>query len=46
MYYTDDVKRSGSAVMLRDAKTGAEVALPASEVLQISSEDFQKNTAK
>jgi len=46
MYYTDDIKRSGSAVMFRDAKSGADVTLQASEVKEISSEDFKKNTAK
>jgi hypothetical protein len=46
MYYTDDFKRSGSAVMFRDAKSGAEVTLQASEVKEISSEDYRKNTAK
>jgi hypothetical protein len=46
MYYTDDIKRSGSAVMFKDAKSGSEVTLQASEIKEISSEDFQKNTAK
>jgi hypothetical protein len=45
-YYTDDIKRSGSAVMFKDVKSGSEVTLQASEVKEISSEDFQKNTAK
>ena len=46
IFYTDEIKRSGSAVMFKDAKSGAEVTLQASEVLQIPSEDFQKGTAK
>ena len=47
MYYTDDVKRTAQgAVQFKDAKSGAEVTLQASEVLPISSEDYQKNTAK
>jgi len=46
MYYTDDIKHSGSAVMFRDAKSGSDVTLQASEVKEISSEDFKKNTAK
>jgi hypothetical protein len=47
MYYTDDVKRSPQgAVQFKDAKSGADVTLQASEVLPISSDDFKKNTAK
>jgi hypothetical protein len=46
MYYTDDIKRSGSAVMFKDAKSGADVTLQASEVLPISGDDFEKNTKK
>ena len=39
MYYTDEIKRSGSAVMFKDTKSG-------SEIKEITSEDYQKNTAK
>jgi len=46
MYYTDEIKRSGSAVMFKDAKSGSQVTLQASEIKEISSEDYQKNTAK
>jgi hypothetical protein len=46
MFYTDDVKRSGSAVMFKDAKSGSEVTLQASEVKEISQDEFVKNTAK
>lgn len=48
VYYTDDVKRNlqGGAVQFKDAKSGADVTLQASEVLEISSDDFKKNTAK
>ena len=46
MFYTDDVKRSGSAVMFKDAKSGSEVTLQASEVKEISQDEFIKNTAK
>jgi hypothetical protein len=46
MYYTDEIKRSGSAVMFKDAKSGSEVTLQGSEIKEISSEDYQKNTAK
>jgi hypothetical protein len=46
MFYTDDVKRSGSAVMFKDAKSGSEVTLQASEVKEIPQDEFIKNTAK
>jgi hypothetical protein len=46
MFYTTDIKRSGSAVMFKDDKSGSEVTLQASEIKEISSEDYQKNTAK
>jgi uncharacterized protein YceK len=47
VYYTDEVKRtSGGTVQFQDAKSGAQVTLPTSEVLEISSDDFKKNTAK
>ena len=45
-FYTTDVKRSGSAVMFKDAKSGSDVTLQASEVREITSDDFNKNTAK
>jgi hypothetical protein len=46
IFYTTDVKRSGSAVMFKDAKSGSDVTLQASEVKEITSDDFNKNTAK
>jgi hypothetical protein len=45
-YYTTDIKRRGSAVEFKDAKSGSEVTLQASEVTEITQEDFQKGTAK
>jgi hypothetical protein len=33
-------------VQFKDAKSGADVTLPTSEVLEISSDDYKKNTAK
>jgi hypothetical protein len=45
-YYTTDIKRRGSAVEFTDAKSGSEVTLQASEVKEITQEDFQKGTAK
>jgi hypothetical protein len=45
-YYTTDIKRRGSAVEFKDAKSGSEVTLQASEITEITQEDFQKGTAK
>jgi hypothetical protein len=45
-YYTDDFKRSGSAVQFKDHKSGAQVTLPASEVLEVSSDDYKKGIEK
>jgi hypothetical protein len=45
-YYTNDFKRSGTALQFKDHKSGADVTLPASEVLEISKDDYMKNTEK
>ncbi|MHC4332579.1 MAG: hypothetical protein ACYSUP_12410 [Planctomycetota bacterium] len=43
VYYTNNVSYKGSgAVELKDAKTGAKVVLPTSEVQQIGEEEFNK----
>jgi hypothetical protein len=44
-YYTDEVKRNGTTIQFRDHKSGAQVTLPASEVLEVSSDEYKKNTA-
>lgn len=47
VFYTEGVERKGgTTIMFKDAKTGAEVTLPASEVLEVSSDEFRKGTAK
>jgi hypothetical protein len=48
VFYTEDIDRQkgGTTIMFKDAKTGAEVTLPSSEVLQVSSEEFKKATGK
>ena len=48
MFYTEEVDRQkgGTTIMFKDAKTGAVVTLPSSEVLQVSSGEFRKGTAK
>lgn len=45
-YYTDDFKRSGSSLQFKDHKTGADVTLPASEVMEISEDEYKKGTEK
>lgn len=46
-YYTEEVERERSgAVKFKDAKTGAQVTLPASEVVEVDSDEFKKATAK
>jgi uncharacterized protein YceK len=46
VFYTEKVQRANGTVMFKDAKTGAEVTLPSSMVLEVSSEEFRKGTAK
>jgi len=48
VYYTEEVERPqrGTTIRFKDAKTGAEVTLPASEVIEVSSDEFKKGTAK
>ena len=48
VFYTEDIDRQkgGTTIMFKDARTGAEVTLPSSEVLQVSSEEFKKATGK
>jgi hypothetical protein len=47
-FYTEKVDRpkDQTTIMFKDAKTGAEVTLPSSEVLEISSDEFKKATGK
>jgi uncharacterized protein YceK len=47
-FYTEKVERGKgqTTIMFKDAKTGAEVTLPASEVLEISSDEYDKATGK
>jgi hypothetical protein len=48
VYYTEKVERQrgGTTIMFKDAKSGAEVTLPASEVLEISSDEYKKGVGK
>ena len=47
-FYTEKVERDKgqTTIMFKDAKTGAEVTLPSSEVLEISSGEYEKATGK
>jgi hypothetical protein len=45
-YYTEEVKRSGTTIQFQDQKSGAQVTLPASEIIEISKDEYKKNTEK
>jgi hypothetical protein len=46
VYYTNEVKYKGSgAVELKDAKSGARVVLPSSEVQQIKKDEFTQGVS-
>jgi len=46
VFYTDEITRGSQNIRFKDAKSGSDVTLTTSEVKEISSEEFQKNTAK
>ena len=46
VYYTTEISRRDPGIRFRDARSGADVTLGSSEVLEISADDFRKNTAK
>lgn len=48
VYYTTEVeqKRKTGVVMLKDAKTGSQVTLQNSEVIEIDKKEFKANTQK
>jgi uncharacterized protein YceK len=41
-YYTEKIDRTNGTIVFKDAKTGAEVTMTSSVVLQVSSEEFHK----
>jgi hypothetical protein len=47
-FYTEKVERQkgGTTIMFKDAKTGAEVTLPSSEVLEIPADQYKAATGK
>ena len=47
VYYTTKVKKEmGGAVVIKDAKTGADVTLQNSEVTKVKKDEFKANTEK
>lgn len=41
-YYTEKLERKNGTIMFKDAKTGAEVTMTSSVVLEVSSDEFHK----
>lgn len=48
VFYTEKIDRpkDQTTIMFKDAKSGAEITLPSSEVLEISSDEFKKATGQ
>lgn len=46
VFYTEDVKRNGSAVEFRDGQTGGVTTLQNSEILQIDKQAYETAVAK
>jgi hypothetical protein len=46
VFYTDEITRGSQNIRFTDAKSGSDVTLTTSEVKEISSDEFKKNTAK
>ena len=42
VYYTEKVKRDGSAVQFKDSQTGSETTLQSSEVAEVSKQTYQE----
>ncbi|MGH8682693.1 MAG: hypothetical protein ACREVS_18350 [Burkholderiales bacterium] len=45
-YYTEKVERKNGTVMFKDAKTGAEVTMTSSVVLEVSGDEFRKGVGQ
>jgi len=41
-YYTEKVERKNGTIMFKDAKTGAEVTMTSSVVLEVSKDEYEK----
>ena len=46
IYYTNEISRRDPGIRFRDVKSGADITLSSSEVLEISADDFKQNIAK
>ena len=48
VFYTEKIDRpkGQTTIMFKDAKSGAEITLPSSEVLEISSDDYKTATGQ
>lgn len=47
VYYTTDIdKMKSGSIKFKDAKSGSEVVLPSSEVIEIDKKEFKKVTGK
>jgi len=42
VYYTEEVKREGSAAMFKDARSGAEVTIQNSEIKEVEKKEYNK----
>ena len=45
-YYTEKVERKNGTIMFKDAKTGAEVTMTSSVVLEVSGDEFRKGVGQ
>lgn len=47
-FYTEKIERpkGQTTIMFQDAKTGAEITLPSSEVLEVPSDEYKKATGQ
>jgi hypothetical protein len=45
-YYTDEYKRTDAGIRFKDHISGSEVMLPASEILEVSKDEYKTNTQK
>jgi len=41
IYYTEEVKRQGSAAVFKDARSGAQVTIQNSEISEVSKDEFE-----
>jgi len=41
VYYTEEVERAGSVAMFKDTRSGAQVTIQNSEIMEISEKDYQ-----